>query len=247
MHHEDDQHPEKRPPEDPSHDAGHESPRRDENWLEERYPLVDADFVGDTLDRVLRDQSEIAAEAARVDEFQFDERDLAELSVPTPDPDFVDRTLRKALEQRRAGLWSADASEHDFQDLLLAHQPPAPSSEFVDRTLAAVIADRGATAGAGSRRPAEIHRPDWRRPFSIIASVAALILCGIALFWPGETPAPVISGTPASFAALITDSAGPAPTFGSREISPEEFADGDFVPRTSDALAYFTSDFEETR
>lgn len=210
MNHDDQQDPQPDPKEPPVSPEPRPESIDESNWLDDRYPLVDADFVDETLDRVLQDQSEIAAEANQVDDVQFDPAELAELRSPEPSTGFVDATLQKVLAERSVGQWSSDALEAEFQDLLGEFEVPVPTASFVDATLGAVLADRRPALSSGAPtatlpKPILSHPTNWRRPFSIVASVAALLLCAIALFWTDPTPEYVRSA-PDSFASLILES-----------------------------------------
>jgi hypothetical protein len=97
----------------------------------------------------------------------------------------------------------------DLHDLLQAYAVPDPSAAFVARTWSAVVSDRRA-------RPDKVRRSAtrWRRRFSLAASIAALVLCTIALMWDwnggdGQLEQEPFQVTPVSFGALISASDGP--------------------------------------
>ncbi|MCA8958520.1 MAG: hypothetical protein KDC87_20755 [Planctomycetes bacterium] len=172
-------------------------PPDEPDWTEESYPLCDADFVGETLDRVMQDQSRISAEAARVDDHPMEPELLNHLRAPEPSPDFVDRTLARVLAQRS----DVPEFDSDLSELCQHHHVPTPSPEFVDRTLARVLA---------APRPRRVFGPR----FAMFAAAAAILLCGVVLLWPrGDAPAtgpialPIL---PVSFGSLV-DEADPEP------------------------------------
>ena len=186
------------------HEDETDEPAEPEDWLQERYPLVDADFVGETLERVLHDQSEIADEAARVDEIRFEPGVLDHYRVPRPSEGFVARTHTLVMAQRAAGLRTDSAEDAELRVLIEAAAPIEPSPDFVDRTLRSVMAIHPRSEDVDPPAPTRSY---WRRRFTISASLAAIVLCSVVLFFDGagardDWPAP--ETTPVSWASLVT-------------------------------------------
>jgi hypothetical protein len=191
--------PQGRPPED--RDRQHDS----EEWVQERYPLVDADFVDDTLDRVLDDQTEIAAEARRVEDFEFPAGFLATASVPEHSPGFVADTLSRVLAERAEGRWQDGEQEAVFHDMVQAYDVPEPRPDFVEHTYQALVAERrrGQMTRVAESAPG-------RRRFALAASLAAIVLCGVTIFWPdsgdGGATDRALQATPVAWASLLPES-----------------------------------------
>ena len=171
-----------------------------EQWTSKHYPLVDADFVGNTLDRVMNDRDEISREAARVDDVSFSWELLDTYRVPEPSRDFVDETLKRVSAAHSAGLRINTDNESQFLELIQAYQVPEPSSNFVESTLLAARRTPS-RSGVGST-------PGQRPSRTLIASLAALFLCSVAIFWSREEALPPITAAPVNvrWASMLHDS-----------------------------------------
>lgn len=170
------------------------------SWLDDPYPLVDADFVGSTLDRVLHDRDEIESEAACVEQIRFDDDFLANYTTPEASDAFVADTLTRVLADRAAGRNLQTDSDYEFHALMEQSQIPEPGVEFVERTLRAVLRDRElhASAPLPSR---------FRNRFSVVASIAAIALCTIVIFWKSEV-LPTLTrplAAPVAWASLLPE------------------------------------------
>jgi hypothetical protein len=150
--------------------------------------LPSPDFVGRTLDA-------IAAERALDRDLDAIARDLPRIvlsayDVPAPRPDFVDGTLARVRDARRAR----------WQQLLARHVAPVPSTEFVQRTLEALAVDRERKSPA----------PHWRdRRVWVLVAAAALALFFV---WPRPAQEPLqaqlaAAATPAMAHAWTSPSA----------------------------------------
>jgi hypothetical protein len=175
---------EPRPEDDPTRrqdaEPNHDKPA-DGSWLDDAYPLVDADFVGSTLDRVLSDRDEIETEAACVEQIRFPADFLTTYTVADTSPTFVEDTLARVVADRFAGRNLQTDADYEFHALIEQAQVPEPSKDFVDRTLRGIMLD--------SERPAPAPiRPVFARRFSVIASLAAIVLCAILIFWNTDVP-----------------------------------------------------------
>jgi hypothetical protein len=180
----------------------------DGSWLDDAYPLVDADFVGSTLDRVLSDRDEIESEAACVEQVRFPAGFLTTYTVPVTRSTFVEDTLARVVADRVAGRNLQTDEDYEFHALIEQAQVPKPSADFVDRTLAAIMQDPERLA------PAPI-RSVFARRFSVIASLAAIVLCAIVIFWNSERP-PVQSRpitAPIAWASLLSEADFPRQGF----------------------------------
>lgn len=167
-----------------------------EQWTAKRYPLVDADFVGKTLDRVLSDRDEIVREAAQVDDVSFSWELLDTYRIPEPSPGFVDETFKRVSAAHSAGLRINCDDESQFLELIQAYQVPEPSKDFVESTLQALRRPHGRIEALPRQRPSG----------TLITSLAALLLCSIAIFWRPEAPdLPPVTATPVnlSWAAML--------------------------------------------
>ncbi len=96
------------------------------------------------------------------------------------------------------------ADDEEFQALIENAVVPEPSPEFVERTLSAVITDHAAT---------RVHTPGFGRRFSLVASIAALVVCAVVIFWdnrpPTETAASITLTAPVGWASLVTEVESP--------------------------------------
>ncbi len=194
--------PEERPEGGAPREESKEGVKRD-SWLDEGYPLVDADFVGSTLERVLHDRSEIESEAARVDQFRFEEGFLAYYSEPKPSTGFVEETLERVAAERADGRCIRTDEEHEFHVLMEHAHVPEPGADYVDRTLSAVLRNREEQVTASSRTLVG-------RPFSLVASIAALVLCAVVILWKDGSASVT---APIPWGSLVTDVEGPDRNF----------------------------------
>ncbi len=89
---------------------------------------ISDDFVARTFAAVQSDQTEIADEAAKLDETQFSAEFLAHYQLPPISTDFVSKAAERVSE---------DYAERDshWREALTAYTAPEPSDAFVDRTL----------------------------------------------------------------------------------------------------------------
>ena len=167
-------------------------------WLRERYPAASADFVADTLARVMADRTEIDAEATKVEEIQFDAAFLAELQTPEASGGFVERVFAAVKSQREHTQSKDRALEH----LLSQYTVPTASADFVRRTLTAL--------GTRRRPHRRVHSRQWALGW---AAAAALLLLLPFVLGPWQ-PAPAITQgpptaayTPVRFGAVMATTA----------------------------------------
>ncbi len=171
----------------------------DENaWLRERYPAASADFVENTLARVMADRREIAEDAGKVDKIQFDPELLAHLQAPETSTGFVERVLAAVMAQRQ----HAQSKDHALEQLLSQYTVPEVSADFVRRTLTALGTRQ-------RRRERNTVRPrQWALAW---AAAAALLLALPFLFGPWPTAAnegpPTAVYTPVRFGGVMATGA----------------------------------------
>ncbi len=149
------------------------------DW-EDRFE-VSSSFVERTLERVVADRAEIAAEADRVEEIQLPREVLEALSVPEPSTDFVDRVASEVRNDREA-RWAR---------VLETYAAPRPNEEFVERTLSALRIDRSGfrlvpDEQQQQQQPAPVVSI-WRR--TAVAAAAAVLVSLGAFAMLGSDPA----------------------------------------------------------
>ncbi len=167
-------------------------------WLRERYPAASADFVKDTLARVMADRKETLAEAGKVEEIQFDAALLAQLQIPEASPGFVDRVLGAVMAQRQ----HAQSKDRDLERLLAQYTVPEVSADFVRRTLSAL--------GIRQRRRAPVRSRQWALAWAAAAALLLALPFLLGPWWP--TPAvtqgpPTAVYTPVRFGGVMATGA----------------------------------------
>ena len=175
-----------------------EHPDHEDAWLQERYPAVSADFVERTLARVTADRARIDADAAKVEDFQFDPAFLEQLEAPEVAADFVDHTLDKVMAQHQR----RESRDRDLDRLVREYKVPPASEDFVRRTLRAL--------GTRARRP--LTAVPRRRRFLWAAAAAALLLAaplflGPLLVGPRPVDRPTAVFTPVRFGTVMATAA----------------------------------------
>jgi hypothetical protein len=80
---------------------------------------------------------------------------------------------------------------------------PEPGADYVDRTLSAVLRNREEQVTASSRTLVG-------RPFSLVASIAALVLCAVVILWKDGSASVT---APIPWGSLVTDVEGPDRNF----------------------------------
>ncbi len=138
-------------------------------WLAVPAPPFAEDFVERTLAAIVDD-----AGAGREPDLGLARGRLAAFGPGEPSADFVERTLQRLRDDRRA-RWRA---------LLARHVAPDPSPEFVQRTLAALARDRG--AGGRGQGAARRLRQVRFAALPLLAAAAAAVWFG----WLRQPPAP---------------------------------------------------------
>jgi len=184
----DQEHPEQEPPDLEHLDL-------EETWLQERYPAASADFVEQTLARVIADQAEIAYEEQRVDEFRFDPAFLALLEVPPVASDFVDNTLQRVLAQQRQRA----SGDRALENLMHRYQVPPVSEDFVRRTLSAL--------DTGDQRPAAFRRRAYAWAAAILLLAGTLLLVPRSIDRESPTGRPTAAYTPVRFGTVMATTA----------------------------------------
>ena len=148
----------------------------EDEWLNERYPVVSGDFVEQTLAKVVADREEIQSEAAKVEEIQFEPGFLEKLDVPAVSSNFVEETLAKVVAQRDR----REDRDQALHELIQHYRVPQTSPHFVPRTLAALGLKRGKPAASIYRRAMA-----WSAAAALLVAIPL-----VALNW--SSPSPVV-------------------------------------------------------
>ncbi len=158
----------------------------EQEWLTLPAPPIAADFVARTLAAVAADLEQTRPRQESEDvEPELSPAQLATFGPDAPSPDFVDRTLRRLLDDRR----------DRWHELLARYVAPEPSPAFVQRTLAA-LAEVGPVMPRQEVHGQAAHRrrtatPNWqRRSLATLPWLAAAagVIWFVWLRQPDATP-----------------------------------------------------------